>query len=210
MDSIIAASDPSFPPSLGQRLGQYAPQRLALLGDPALLSRPALGICCGPDCPDPLSRLIASMSQAANNAGLAVISGFQTPPERDWMMTSLQGGKGSAIVVSGQPVEISRLPSQWRQLVEARRLLVVQPITGIASATDGILAQYAAVAALCRALLLTYAPQSGDHERLAQVIRLWPLPLLTTRHTIDASLVALGAQAIAPDELVPWWSARFS
>ena len=202
MAAIIATSDSRFPASLAARLGEQTPQHLTLLGDPALLARPALGLCAGTACPEAVVHQLVQLAQQASDEAIPIISGFQTTAERAWMQVALQ--RSAAIVIPGQTIDLPKLSPQWRDHIQAGRLLVVQPFI------HQPLGQYLAVAALCRALMLFSDGHDGPPEQLARAARLWPVPLLTLAHPTCHGLAQLGAAALAPGDLGNWWGLRFT
>jgi len=64
--------------------------------------------------------------QAVRDAGITVISGFHAPMDRECLRILLRG-KQPIIVCPARSLEKLRFPANWREPIEAGRMLILSP-----------------------------------------------------------------------------------
>ena len=178
------------------RLGPHAPERLALLGDPALLEREqVLAFFCSQRAPASILLQAHDLARGWRSAGPVLVSGFQSLVERE-VQTVLLGGTRPLVLVRGRP-----LPARWRPSREQRaawdegRLLVVAPEQGGGWGRSASLARNRLAAALANALLIAHATPDGATVALAQEALVRSQPVYTLAGSWNKHLLALGVAA---------------
>lgn len=92
----IDQTDSRFPQSLNHSLQDLCPQRIAAIGNSAILRQPLTALFCSNRCPGSvLLRAFDKITQL-RDAGRAVISGFHTPVEKECLAILLRGTSPSS------------------------------------------------------------------------------------------------------------------
>lgn len=209
--ATIVTGEPRYPEIIARRLGAQAPPRIAMLGESDILERASLGFCCSSTYPDGIVDAALDLAERLSANAIPLVSGFQAPLERS-MLDLFLGGGAPAVLIPAQPLASLEIPPDWEEAAEAGEMLILSPFASDDQRAPATLAKARNrfVAALCRALLIAYAAPGGTIERLARDLHHLPLPLLTFPDPANDLLVGLGAQAVAPEEIVTWWQVRFS
>ncbi len=98
----------------------------ACTGNPILFSRRKLGIICSQKCPGDVILKTYDFSRMVRGSGLAIVSGFHSPIEKDCLPILLRGSD-PIIIVQAHRLSTSRLPMDWQKAIDAGRLLLVSP-----------------------------------------------------------------------------------
>jgi len=101
-------------------LGQPA---LGLVGAAELLRRPLVALFCSRRCPGELILRTYDLARRLRDAGVAVISGFHTPMEREALHFLLKGSQ-PLVVASARSLEGMRVPAAYRGPLAQGRLLL--------------------------------------------------------------------------------------
>jgi len=96
----LAPGDPAYPAGRLAALGQPA---LGLVGAAELLRRPLVALFCSRRCPGELILRTYDLARRLRDAGVAVISGFHTPMEREALHFLLKGQPAAGGGVGAQP-----------------------------------------------------------------------------------------------------------
>lgn len=123
---LVASVDDDYPTVLLARLGRAAPPLLYLVGDPALLRTPSLGIAGSRDASDAAIEVAERAAEAAVAAGWGVVSGGSRGPERSATMAAVARG-GVAVEVLADPLWQATRDRDVRRGVTAGRLCVCTP-----------------------------------------------------------------------------------
>lgn len=170
------------------------------IGDAGLLEQtPLLGLLCSVRCPGEIILRLYDLAVALRGAGVAVVSGFHAPMEREALALLLRG-RQPVVVCPARGVAGMRLPREWRAPVEQGRLLVVSPFAASERRVTATLAEQRNryVAGLARAVFVAHAAPGGQIERLcAELLAEGQKPLLTFASDYNAGLLALGARGVA-------------
>ena len=94
---------------LHERLGQHTPRTLTALGDFALLSQTKTGLFCSVRCPGDKILAAYDTARKLRDDGVAVISGFHFPVEKECLRILLRG-KQPIIICLARALEKIRLP----------------------------------------------------------------------------------------------------
>lgn len=100
--------------------------RLWTIGDRRILARPLLGFFCSSRCPGDIILRTYDLARALRDAGVPVISGFHSPIEEECLDLLLRG-RQPTIVCPARGIERLRLPAEWKNPIDAGRLLILSP-----------------------------------------------------------------------------------
>ncbi len=98
---------------------------IAVDGNPQLLERPMLGLCCSRQCPGRPILLAYDLAAALRDAGIAVISGFRTSVEQDCLDFLLKGTQPVVVVPARGPYTTT--PKKLRPGLQQERVAIVYP-----------------------------------------------------------------------------------
>ena len=150
------------------------PSELEVLGDPSCLNGSMIGFLCSRRAPGAVVIAVHDWARAARDAGAAVISGFQSPLERDVLRFLLRGSQ-PIVVCPARDIGRYRVPAEWREPLGKGRLTVVSPF----GAKDRrITARLASernrfVAAVAETLIIAHATSGGALAAVADEMRAW-------------------------------------
>jgi predicted Rossmann fold nucleotide-binding protein DprA/Smf involved in DNA uptake len=175
---------------------------LTVLGNLDILQRKKLALFCSVKCPGALILQTYDLARALRDAGVTVISGFHSPMEKE-CLTLLLRGTQPVIICPARGIERMRLPTAWRVPLAQGRLLIISPF---ASRQHRITADLARkrnefVATLAEETFVAYAACGSKTERFCHDVLAWGKPLLTLESDENASLLALGARPVRPENI---------
>ena len=115
-------------------------------------------LVCSSRCPAALVLPAYDLASALRDHGVAVVSGFHTPIERDCLHFLLKGTQ-PVVVCPARSTERMRIPPEWREAVAAGRLHVVSPFgpeqrratAALAAARNQFVAELATAAVIIHA-----------------------------------------------------------
>jgi hypothetical protein len=135
---------------------------------------------------------------------VAVISGFQSPLEKE-CLNVLLGGTQPVIVCPARSIERLRLPADWKAALSRDRLLLLsafaEPQRRATVGRARVRNEF--VAALADVLLITHATLGGKTEQFCHTMCTWGKPLLALQNDENVHLFTLGARPLRPDALTP-------
>jgi len=192
----ITPDDPTYPPAL-------AGAPLFLLGPPALLDRPLLALFCSRRCPGSVILKAYDAAKALREAGVAMVSGFHTPVERDCLAILLRGDQ-PVVICPARGLAGMRLAGPVKAGVEAGRVLLAAPFEPDCRRATAALAERRNqfVAALARWAFVPHAAPGSKTEALAGALLAAGQPVFTVDDAANAGLLALGAQPLAIGALI--------
>lgn len=169
------------------------------LGDASLLKRKTLALICSQKCPGDVILKTYDFARLVRDSGVAIISGFHSPIEKDCLPILLRG-QSPVIIVQAHRLSVSRLPSEWQKAIDARRLLLLSPFSDKAKRVTAELAaeRNRFVAAISDEVLIPYAAPGSKTEALA-------LNLLKSGKRVytfsdrPGPLLAAGTRFVVPD-----------
>jgi predicted Rossmann fold nucleotide-binding protein DprA/Smf involved in DNA uptake len=167
MDVVLLPVDSS--PWL-EPLREYVgrPPTVSALGNPEILRSRKLALICSRKCSGDVILKTYDFARLVRDSGIAVVSGFHSPIERDCMAVLLRG-PSPIIMVQAHRLSTSRLPREWRKAIDAERLLLLSPFR---QKDKRVTAELAAernsfVAAISDEVLIPYAAPGSKTEALA-------------------------------------------
>jgi predicted Rossmann fold nucleotide-binding protein DprA/Smf involved in DNA uptake len=129
--------------------------------------------------------------------GVTVISGFHSPMEQECLNILLRG-KQPVIICPARSIEGMRIKKEYRQPIEAGRLLLLSPFSNkdsrISSRRAEIRNRFAA--ALADEVLVPYAAPGSRTEALCKELLEKGRTVMTFDYNYNKNLLALGAEII--------------
>jgi predicted Rossmann fold nucleotide-binding protein DprA/Smf involved in DNA uptake len=177
--------------------------RLWMVGDPDLLGLPLLGLLCSTRCPGQVILHTYDLARALRKAGVPVISGFQSPMEKECLELLLRGTQ-PVVICPARSIECMRFPASWRVGLDAQRCLVVSPFTKIHRRVTSELAEERnnLVAALAKQVVVLHAQPGGRIDRLCRKLMAEGKTIWTLDLPDNDAIVGAGARPGTPEALV--------
>ncbi|MEX0803766.1 MAG: DNA-processing protein DprA [Candidatus Binatia bacterium] len=178
--TVLNSTDANYPARLRERLGEDAPRTLTGLGAPALLSQPKTGLFCSVRCPGDKILAAYDTARKLRDDGIAVISGFHSPVEKECLRILLRGNQ-PIIICLARALEKIRLPADWRRPLQAGRLLVIAPFEKRPRrpTTESSYQRNELIASLSDEAIIIHAEPGGRIERISELVKQWKIPLRT-------------------------------
>ena len=170
---------------------------LATIGNLEILHQPLLGVFCSLKCPASLILKAQDVARELGDQGQAVISGFQSPVEKE-MLTVLLRGKGSIILCPARGLGGMRIPTNWRPAIQAGKMLVISPFdVQIKRPTRELAWQRNHFSAsLAAGILLIHARPGGGLESLLREILAKEKKVYAIQNKANQHLFDLGAKPL--------------
>jgi predicted Rossmann fold nucleotide-binding protein DprA/Smf involved in DNA uptake len=198
----VQKDDPNYPAILRASLGERAPKRLFVLGNPELLRSETLALFCSIKCSGNIILKTYDLAKALRDAGVPVVGGFHTPMEKECFALLLRGTQ-PIIVCPARGLERIRPSAGVKDGIEAGRVILVSMFgPGHRRATAELANQRnRLIAALAGMALVSHAAPGGKTEALCREIIAMGKPLFTVEAPENANLLALGAKRLVVEEL---------
>lgn len=192
----IVPGDPHFPVRLVSVPALAGEKAIYGIGDRDLLKGKCVGLICSVKCPGSIVIRTFDAIRELRDAGVVVACGFHSPMERECLDFLLRG-KQPIIVCAGKGLGRPRLPTAWREAIDAGRLLLVTPFDDSIRRTSKLYAQIRNqfVAALAAAVLIPHASPGGQAEVVARSVMETGKPLFTFADDENQNLCRLGARS---------------
>lgn len=180
MDSLfrrLEQGNPVYPVRLLQRLDNQAPPVLVALGNVELLALSKVALFCSIRCPGSAILAAQDAARRLRDEGVKVVSGFQSPVEKECLRILLRG-KQPIIICLARSMEKIRLPAAWRAALQAGRLLILSPFEKRPRRPDARSARRRneLVAALSDEVLIIHVERGGSIERISKLLDGWGIP----------------------------------
>lgn len=183
--AVLNLDDAKYPSRLRERLGADAPPKLTALGNLDLLKLPKTALFCSARCPGNV--ILRTYDQAAQwrDAGRCVISGFHSPVEKECLRILLRGTQ--PIIICPARSLPQRVPQEWREPLNAERLLILSAFSGRAHRVTAELAnrRNEFVAAIAEEVLIAHATVGGHLEKLSHRVNAWNIPLTVMQSALQ-------------------------
>jgi predicted Rossmann fold nucleotide-binding protein DprA/Smf involved in DNA uptake len=157
---------------------------------------------CSQKCPGDVILKVYDFARMVRGSGLAIVSGFHSPIEKD-CLPILLGGSDPIIIVQAHRLSTSRLPVDWQRAMDAGRLLLLSPFEEKDKRVTAELAteRNRFVAMISEEVLIPYAAPGSKTEALALAL------LASGKHVCTFSdrpgpLHVAGANVVMPDYFV--------
>lgn len=173
----LTPSQALWPRQLDERLKSAAPSSLMVIGSQRLLAERKVGLFCSVRCPDDTALRAYDACRKLRDEGMALISGFHSPVEKECLKILLQGTQ-PIIVSPARSVRKMRIPAEWRAALEGNRLLILSRFEQSPRRADSGSARRRneLVAALSDEVLIIHAEPGGGIERISELVDRWRIP----------------------------------
>ena len=194
----IHKDHPAYPASLKKYLAEEAPETITAIGNPDILQNKTLAVFSSIKCPGKIILKTYELMRKLRDDGVTVISGFHSPMERECFNILLRGEQ-PLIICPARSIESMRIKKEYRQPIEAGRLLFLSPFSN----KDNRISSKRAdrrnrfVAALADEILVPYAAPKSRTEALCKELLEKSKTVLAFDSDYNKNLHALGAEAIA-------------
>ncbi len=165
-----------WPRDIDGRLGRDVPSRLWAIGKLEILAERKVGLFCSIRCPGDAILAAYDAAQKLRDEGIAVISGFHSPVEKECLRILLQG-KQPIIISLARSLGRLRLPAEWRQALASGRLLLLSRFEKSRRADKNTAhRRNELVAALSDEVLIIHAEPGGRIEHITMLVDRWSIP----------------------------------
>jgi predicted Rossmann fold nucleotide-binding protein DprA/Smf involved in DNA uptake len=168
---------------------------LSMLGNPALLHQPLIGLLCSRRVPPPLAEHALVWARSARDLRFPVVGGFLSPVERECLEVLLLGTQ-PVVVCLARGLASTRIPARWRVPLDRGRLLLVTPfaddVVQLSAATAE--ARNRLVASLARQLVVPHAAPGGHLIRLVREVIAGGKTVHSFDHPANVGLLRAGAR----------------
>lgn len=191
-----------YPRALRTFLSPNMPRCISALGNLEILANKLVGLFCSIKCPGNLILQTYDVARHLREAGVAVISGFHSPMERE-CLTILLRGYQPVILCPARNIG-RRVARTYAQSLEQGHLLLLSPFDKTHTRVTGQTAyeRNRFVAALADILFVAHAEPKGKMEGLCREVLSWGKPLYTFESDVNAHLMASGARPVNPDTAI--------
>lgn len=172
-------------------------------GDPGILQENKLAFFCSVKCPGEPIVQAYDLARVLRDAGITVISGFQSPIEKDCLELLIRGIQ-PVIICPARSLKGMRLPAIWKTAIRQGRLLLLssfeerinRPTIEISEKRNDF------VVSIADQVLFAYANPGGKTEALAKKAIKMGKPVFTFESKENANLATLGAKVIKIGQLI--------
>src|SRR5262252_6911878 len=172
----LMPSQIQWPGQLDERLQKFAPSRLWMVGNPEILALRKIGLFCSVSCPANIAANIYGAAQKLCEKGVAMVSGFHSPMEKECLQILLQR-KQPVVICLARALGKIRLSVEWQSALDDGRLLLLSRFEKSRRADrETARRRNELVAALADEVLIVHAEPGGAIERISRLIDRWNLP----------------------------------
>ncbi len=200
--NYLAPEDDNYPVALKTCLAPHFPRLVSALGNLNILTHKTVGLFCSIKCPGGLILQTYDFARHLRQAGIAVISGFHSPMERE-CLTILSRGSQPVILCPARNIG-PHAAREYAQSLERGRLLLLSPFDGRHTRVTGQTAyeRNCFVAALADIVFVAHAEPRGKMEGLCREVLAWGKPLYTFESEANTHLMPMGARPVRPDTAI--------
>ncbi|ETW92304.1 MAG: hypothetical protein ETSY1_44235 [Candidatus Entotheonella factor] len=195
----LTLDDDNFPASLKNRRVAPIPTRLWAIGNLKILDRRLVGFFCSMQCPGNIILKTYDLVMGLRDAGIPIVSGFQSPMEKECLDLLLRGQQ-SIVICPARSLQNLQLPSTWRHALHQKRLLIVSPFEKRHRRATAELAERRnrLVASFASEVFVAYAGPGTKTERLCLELIEDQICVYVIDAPDNAHLIAQGAVPIRP------------
>lgn len=190
-------ANPGFPWERRKNLFDQSPERISVLGNLDILKEKKTAFFCSSICPGDTTLKTSGLAKKWRDNGVAVISGFHSPVEKECLAILLQG-RQPVIVCPARSIETMRLKAEFRTPLAEGRLLLLSPFPAkekrMTAKTASVRNRFAA--SIADEVFVAHAEIGGKIEALCRELATLTKPLMTFAGDSSANLLALGAKAL--------------
>jgi predicted Rossmann fold nucleotide-binding protein DprA/Smf involved in DNA uptake len=170
------------------------------IGNLDILYTNLLGLFCSIRCPGTIILSTYDCMRFLRDAGVAVVSGFHSPIEKDCLDILLKGDQ-PVVVCPARTISRMRIPSVWKKPIDQGRLLILSPFEEKHKRPTVSTAQQRnhLVAMLGRSFLIPYANSGSKTEQLGREI-IHSGKRVFSFKAESSAIIQSGAKTIEPEE----------
>jgi len=176
----IEKSDPRYPASLREHLGDHAPGVIIAHGNLDILQGKKLALFCSIRCPGNLILKTYDLARELRDTGITAISGFHSPMEKECLDLLLRGNQ-PVILCPARRLSGARIPKEYADALGKGRLLILssfgENVTRATAETARVRNEF--VAALADRVFVAYASPASKTETFCRRLLAWGKPVLT-------------------------------
>lgn len=174
-----------------------------IIGNFNILDKELLGFFCSVKCPGNVILKTYDLVRKLRDAGIAVVSGFHSPIEKDCLDLLLRGSQPVAICPA-RGIENIRIPKIWQKALTENRLLIISPFDPKHRRATTKLAEQRNefVASLAAKIFVAHANEGGRTERLSVELMALGKPIYTFNNKESSCLIQSGALMVSIGGLI--------
>ncbi len=159
-----------------------------------ILRQKNLALFCSVKCPGNLILKTYDLARQLRDSGIAVISGFHSPMEKECLSLLLRGNS-AVIWCPAKRLTVNRLPKEYTEPISEGRLLYAVALWRKDQKGQSGYCRFRNefVAALADQVFVAYAAPGGKTESFCKKVFGWGNPLLTFNSPTNLTLLASGA-----------------
>lgn len=196
---LIDASDPTGPKALRRDEIQSEFPTFRAIGNLDILDINLLGIFCSIKCSGDIILKTYDFMRVLQESGVAVVSGFHSPIEKDCLDILLKGTQ-PIVICPARGISRMRIPSDWKKPIDQGRLLILSPFEDKQKRPTVSTAQRRnhMVAKLGRSFMIPFADAGSKTDQLGREIIRSGKTVYTFNSESSSSLIQSGGKAIEP------------
>jgi len=172
------------------------------IGSLEILKRPLMGLVCSRRCPGDVILKIYDLARSFRDNGIAVISGFHTPMEKEFLDLILRGNH-PIVICPARSIVNMRLSKPWRRAISESRLLILSPFPEKYRRMTAALAneRNILVAEISHSFFIPYAEPGSQTESLCRAISASGKTIFTFKLNVCSRLVEIGAKPVSLSQI---------
>jgi hypothetical protein len=176
------------------------------IGDQQILQRPLIAFFVSTRCPGDVILRVYDTARSLRDAGVAIISGFHAPMEKECLDLLLRGTQ-PIVICPARGLHGMRIPTAWKPPILAGRLLLLSPFEGrdrrITAELSALRNRF--VADTAAEIFVAHAAPGSKTENFCVELIAAGRRIYTFDLPGNVGLVALGARALAPENVAKVW-----
>jgi predicted Rossmann fold nucleotide-binding protein DprA/Smf involved in DNA uptake len=199
---IIKKGSSSYPQVLQNNVISTRHPRIWIIGNLDILDKKLLVFFCSVKCPGNVILKTYDLARELRDAGIALVSGFHSPIEKDCLDLLLKGTQ-PVTICPARGIENMRIPKVWRKALTENRLLIISPFEPKHRRPTAKLAEQRNkfVASLADKIFVAHANEGGRTERLCTEIMALAKPIYTFKTQENSYLSRSGALMVSVSDL---------
>lgn len=184
----LMPSQIQWPGQLDERLQKFAPSRLWMVGNPEILALRKIGLFCSVSCPANIAANIYGAAQKLCEKGVAMVSGFHSPMEKECLQILLQR-KQPVVICLARALGKIRLSDEWQSALDDGRLLLLSRFEKSRRADrETARRRNELVAALSDEVLIIHAEPGGHIAEVSQLVDRWGIPKMDIDRALPVNI----------------------
>lgn len=175
--TVLSVLDPDYPKSMRMLLGKQTPPLLFALGNTGLLEKPSLSFCGSRKASEKGLAVARKCAEIVSSEGINVVSGYAAGVDMATHRAALSVG-GTTTLVLADGIKHFRLKRELKDVWDWERAVVVSQYSpGLPWSVHNAMARNLTICALCKAMVLIEARESGGSMEAGQACLRLGIPL---------------------------------